>query len=60
VFPAVYEQDAAAETALASADTASIPSYDALIHPIDLQLRLPSICTHLPAYRAALTGVTTD
>jgi hypothetical protein len=50
----VQAQDAAAEAALANQDASAIPSHDALIGPIERQLNLPSSCTNLPAYSAAM------
>ena len=53
----VQAQDAAAYAELAHEDAASIPSPDALIGPIEQQLNLPSICTNLPAYSAAVKAI---
>jgi hypothetical protein len=52
----LYSQEAKAYLALAKADYNGIPSPDSLINPIEQTLRLPTICTNLPAYRAAITS----
>jgi hypothetical protein len=56
----LFSQEAKAYLALAKADHNAIPSPDSLIDPIEQTLGLPTICTDLPAYRAAITASSED